>query len=139
MKALADRLPGGLTDLSSRATDRAWRGHAGSTSRDVEHLLRRLPQHSRKKPAGSRSTPFDLAAPADDAQIWEKALRKLRGHLMPPPGAPRPPQKEIDSFAAWMENTLDSHASGPKAGHVPIQRLNRTEYAETIKLWWAWA
>src|SRR5262249_48219055 len=22
----------------------------------------------------------------DDAQVWEKALRKLRGHQMPPPG-----------------------------------------------------
>src|SRR5258708_29490374 len=29
----------------------------------------------------------------DDAQVWEKALRKLRGHQMPPPGSPQPPQK----------------------------------------------
>src|SRR5262245_6760695 len=33
---------------------------------------------------------------ADDAQIWEKALRKLRGHQMPPPGSPQPPQKDVD-------------------------------------------
>src|SRR6476661_11072874 len=30
----------------------------------------------------------------DDAQIWEKALRKLRGHQMPPPGSPQPAQKD---------------------------------------------
>ena len=71
-------------------------------------------------------------------KIWEKALRKLRGHLMPPPGSPQPPQKDVDSFVAWMENTLDSaagdaHAKGPKAGYVPIQRLNRTEYAASVK------
>src|SRR5579883_179636 len=74
----------------------------------------------------------------DDAQIWEKALRKLRGHQMPPPGSPQPPQKDVDAFAAWMENSLDSaaadaHYKGPKAGYVPVQRLNRTEYAATVK------
>src|SRR5215813_5151397 len=26
----------------------------------------------------------------DDAQVWEKALRKLRGRQMPPPGSPQP-------------------------------------------------
>ncbi len=74
-----------------------------------------------------------MQTPADDAQIWEKALRKLRGHQMPPPGSPQPMQKDVDSFAAWMENTLDTHAKGPKAGYVPIQRLNRTEYAASVK------
>jgi len=74
----------------------------------------------------------------DDAQVWEKALRKLRGHQMPPPGSPQPPQKDVDSFVAWMENALDSaagdsHAKSPKAGYVPIQRLNRTEYAASVK------
>ena len=32
-----------------------------------------------------------------------------------------------------MENTLDTHAKGPTAGHVPIERLNRTEYAAAVK------
>jgi mono/diheme cytochrome c family protein len=76
---------------------------------------------------------LDLQTPADDAQIWEKALRKLRGHQMPPPGSPQPVQRDVDAFAAWMENTLDTHAKGPKAGFVPIQRLNRTEYAASVK------
>jgi hypothetical protein len=86
----------------------------------------------------------------DDAQVWEKALRKLRGHQMPPPGSPQPPQKDVDSFVVWMENALDSAAAdahyrgsasaearsikqGPKAGYVPVQRLNRTEYAASVK------
>ena len=76
---------------------------------------------------------LDLQAPADDAQIWEKALRKLRGHQMPPPGTPQPPQKDVESFVAWMSNTLDTHPKGPTAGYVPIQRLNRTEYAASVK------
>jgi len=76
---------------------------------------------------------MNLESPAESAQIWEKALRKLRGRLMPPPGNPQPPQKDIDSFVAWMENAIDSSAKGPKAGYVPIHRLNRTEYVASVK------
>ena len=89
--------------------------------------------NTRLRTAGIAFDGLDPQAAADDAQIWEKALRKLRGRLMPPPGAPQPSQKDIDSFTAWMENNLDTHAKGPRAGYVPIQRLNRTEYAATVK------
>jgi mono/diheme cytochrome c family protein len=88
---------------------------------------------TRAKIGGLALDGLDLGAAADDARIWEKALRKLRGHLMPPPGNPQPPQKDVESFVAWMENALDSHPKGPKAGYVPIQRLNRTEYAAAVK------
>ena len=81
---------------------------------------------------------LNLQAAGDDAQVWEKVLRKLRGHQMPPPGSPQPSQKDVDSFVAWMENALDSaagdsHAKGPRAGYVPVQRLNRTEYVASVK------
>jgi mono/diheme cytochrome c family protein len=89
--------------------------------------------NARLKTGGLALDGLDLAAPANDAQIWEKALRKLRGHQMPPPGLPQPKQQDADAFVAWMENTLDTHPKGPKAGYVPIQRLNRSEYAATVK------
>src|SRR5260221_570695 len=89
--------------------------------------------NARLKTGGLALDGLNLQAAADDAQTWEKALRKLRGHLMPPPGSPQPPLKDVDSFVAWMENTLDSHAKGTKAGHVPVERLNRTEYAAAVK------
>jgi mono/diheme cytochrome c family protein len=89
--------------------------------------------NSRAKVGGLALDGLNLQAAADNAEIWEKALRKLRGHLMPPPGSPQPAQKDVDSFVGWMENTLDSQARGPKAGHVPIQRLNRIEYAASVK------
>ena len=87
----------------------------------------------RVKSGGLALNGLNLQTPEENAQIWEKALRKLRGRLMPPPGNPQPAQKDIDSFSAWMENALDSRAKGPKAGYVPIQRLNRTEYAASVK------
>jgi mono/diheme cytochrome c family protein len=89
--------------------------------------------NTRAKVGGLSLDGLNLEAAADDAQVWEKALRKLRWNLMPPPGSPQPPQKDVESFVAWMENTLDTRAKGPKAGFVPIQRLNRTEYAATVK------
>jgi hypothetical protein len=93
--------------------------------------------NDRAKTGGLSLETLNLQAAADNADIWEKALRKLRGNQMPPPGSPQPPKKDVDSFVAWMENTLDSaagaNAKSPKAGYVPIQRLNRTEYAATVK------
>jgi mono/diheme cytochrome c family protein len=89
--------------------------------------------NTRMKSGGIAFDALDIQFPENDAQVWEKALRKLRGHLMPPPGNPQPPQKDVDSFVAWMENSLDSHPKGPTAGYVPVQRLNRTEYAASVK------
>ena len=89
--------------------------------------------NSRAKIGGLVLDGLDLRDAPDNAEIWEKTLRKLRGHLMPPPGSPQPTQKEVDSFVGWMENTLDTRGKGPGAGHVPIQRLNRTEYVASVK------
>jgi mono/diheme cytochrome c family protein len=85
------------------------------------------------KTGGLALDAVNLNAAADDAKTWEKVLRKLRGHLMPPPGNPQPPQKDVDAFTTWMENALDSHPKGPTAGYVPVERLNRTEYAASVR------
>ena len=66
-------------------------------------------------------------------EIFEKAIRKLRGRLMPPPGNAQPTQQEIDALVGWLENTLDESSKTHLAGHVPVQRLNRTEYANAVK------
>lgn len=89
--------------------------------------------NAKLKTGGIAFDTLDLQSAPDDAKTWEKAMRKLRGHLMPPPGAPQPQQKDVDSFVTWMETTLDAHPKGPSAGHVPIERLNRTEYVASIK------
>ncbi|MEY4641704.1 MAG: hypothetical protein RLZZ227_1698 [Pseudomonadota bacterium] len=68
-----------------------------------------------------------------DAEIWEAAIRKLRGGLMPPPGAERPPTEEIDQLASWLETTIDTAATDPAAGRVPLRRLNRREYGYAIR------
>jgi mono/diheme cytochrome c family protein len=89
--------------------------------------------NSRANTGGLALDGLNLQEAAANAEIWEKAIRKLSGHLMPPPGSPQPAQRDVDSFVGWMENTLDTNARGPKTGRVPIQRLNRTEYVASVK------
>ena len=69
----------------------------------------------------------------EHAEIFETAVRKLRGRLMPPPGSPQPAQQEIDALVSWLESSIDESSEAPVAGHVPVQRLNRTEYANAVK------
>jgi len=88
---------------------------------------------SQTKAGGLALDSMNLDKAADDALIWEKAVLKLRGRLMPPPGAKQPQQKDIDSFVAWMETKLDTNTKAPKAGHVGIHRLSRVEYAAAVK------
>jgi hypothetical protein len=76
---------------------------------------------------------LSLDAVGKDAQIWEKAVRKLRGRLMPPPGAKQPDQNEVDRLIGYLETKLDANTAIPKAGHTEVQRLSRTEYIAAVK------
>src|ERR1700738_114402 len=66
-------------------------------------------------------------------EIFEKVVRKLRGRQMPPPGIDQPSQQEVDVLIGWLESTLDKSGKAHLAGRVPVQRLNRTEYANAVK------
>jgi hypothetical protein len=69
-----------------------------------------------------------------DAETWEKAVRKLRGRLMPPAGNPQPDAQAVQSFVTWMEGNLDrAGAMRTDPGHVALHRLNRKEYANAIR------
>jgi uncharacterized protein DUF1592/uncharacterized protein DUF1588/uncharacterized protein DUF1585/uncharacterized protein DUF1587/uncharacterized protein DUF1595 len=68
-----------------------------------------------------------------DAEVWEKAIRKLRGHLMPPPGKPQPDAEARRSLVSFLETTLDAAAvDRPHVGRVGLHRLNRHEYANAV-------
>ncbi|HET9569622.1 MAG TPA: DUF1592 domain-containing protein [Vicinamibacterales bacterium] len=68
------------------------------------------------------------------AEVFEKAVRKLRGRVMPPPGARQPQSAAADSLIAWLETSLD-HAAGRKhvRDEVVLHRLNRKEYANAVR------
>src|SRR5256885_14886634 len=46
------------------------------------------------------------ASIAKDPELFEKAVRKLRGRVMPPPGAKQPDGKAVDSLGAWVAGSL---------------------------------
>jgi mono/diheme cytochrome c family protein len=66
--------------------------------------------------------------------VFEKAVRKMRGRVMPPPGSRQPDAAAIDSLVASVEDSLD-RTSG--SAHVPdrvvLHRLNRKEYANAVR------
>src|SRR5436190_7954194 len=71
---------------------------------------------------------------AADAAVWETAIRKLRGHLMPPPGEPRPSEARTAAFVRWLEESLDDAArAAPNPGAPALHRLNRAEYANAVR------
>ena len=90
--------------------------------------------NQRVKTAGLMFDAMDLVQVGKDAAVWEKAVRKLRGGMMPPPGAPRPEPAAVSSFVTWLENSLDkAAAANPNPGRVALHRLNRAEYANAIE------
>lgn len=69
----------------------------------------------------------------DDAQTWEKVVRKLRGRTMPPPGQRRPDDAQYTETVAWLEGVLDQAATGrPLPDPTGLHRLNRREYANAV-------
>jgi hypothetical protein len=74
---------------------------------------------------------FDPAHVHDDAEVWERVVRKLRAGMMPPAGMRRPDLATYKSMTSWLENELDRTAT-PYMPAPGLHRLNRTEYANAI-------
>ena len=85
------------------------------------------------KSGGMTLTKLDLAHPEQNAELAEKAIRKVRAGLMPPPGMPRPAGAAMKQFAASLETAIDQAAAlHPNPGRPALHRLNRTEYANSV-------
>ena len=91
--------------------------------------------HSDKGKSGGVSFEGITAASiAKDPELFEKAVRKLRGRVMPPPGARQPDGKAVDSLVAWLEDSLDKvPTQAYVTDQVVLHRLNRQEYANAVR------
>ena len=87
----------------------------------------------RVKSGGLALSGLNLDAVDRSAEIAEKVIRKLRGGLMPPAGAPRPDSRSAATFVSWLENEIDTKATVPHPGRVALRRLNRREYDNAIR------
>ena len=83
---------------------------------------------------------FDAAAFLDPGSLvsqregWERILEKLRAGEMPPKDIPRS-QAEIDALVKYVQGEFAKADRNikPDPGRVTARRLNRNEYANTIR------
>lgn len=70
-----------------------------------------------------------------DARRWTRLAARIREFEMPPKGAPMPSLEEREALTGWIDASLRREAcvAGPLAGPSLIRRLNRDEYAATIR------
>ncbi len=90
--------------------------------------------NDKAKTAGVSFDGITAASVGQNPELFEKAVRKLRGRVMPPPNAKQPESKAVDSLVTWLESSLDKV---PDQQHIPDQvvlhRLNRKEYENAIR------
>jgi len=91
--------------------------------------------HSDKaKMAGVSFEGVTAASIAEHPEVFEKAVKKVRGRVMPPPGAKQPDAKSADALVAFLEDTLDkSDTKQHIRDKIVLHRLNRKEYANAIR------
>jgi Protein of unknown function (DUF1592)/Protein of unknown function (DUF1588)/Protein of unknown function (DUF1585)/Protein of unknown function (DUF1587)/Protein of unknown function (DUF1595) len=90
--------------------------------------------NDKAKTGGASFEGITAASVGQNPELFEKAVRKLRGRVMPPPGAKQPDGRAVDSLVTWLEETLDKL---PNQAHISDQlvlhRLNREEYQNAVR------
>ncbi len=65
---------------------------------------------------------------------WWKVLKNVRAGLMPPHGEPKPSDAEQKEFVDAIKYSIFKiDPRSPDPGRLTVRRLNRTEYANTIR------
>jgi hypothetical protein len=92
--------------------------------------------HSTRMKAGNLVLAgVDVASVADNPELWEKVVRKLRNGLMPPAGSPRPDDATYQRLLSKLQDDLDAAAARrPDPGRAEVvHRLNRIEYSNAVR------
>jgi hypothetical protein len=93
--------------------------------------------HSGDKPKGKfrlDSLTHDFNDKAN-RERWLAVAEQVQSGAMPPKGKPRPPAKDVTALTQWISGRVESAEAARIAAHgrVPIRRLNRAEYENTVR------
>ena len=84
--------------------------------------------------AGLALDTVDPERVGDNAEVWEKVVRKLRTGMMPPSPRRRPDAATYASTVSYFETALDrAAAADPNPGRSAVHRLNRAEYTNAVR------
>ncbi len=76
----------------------------------------------------------DRAAVVRDKQVFEKVMKNLQTHEMPPEKKSQPTPEERDLITGWIQSEVfQCDCDHPDPGRVTLRRLNRVEYNNTIR------
>jgi len=93
--------------------------------------------HQDNAPAGGfrLSRMATEASLSTDAAKWLSLTRRVTNGEMPPKGAPAPLLEAREAFRNWVETSVRAKAcaTGILPGRTMIRRLNRDEYAATVR------
>ncbi|HEY6391568.1 MAG TPA: DUF1592 domain-containing protein [Bryobacteraceae bacterium] len=112
-----------------------WAGAAcGQTTASLVNQYCAGCHNNQVKSGGMTLAQLDLAHPDKNAELAEKVIHKVRAGMMPPPSMPRPDAAALKAFTTSLETAVDQAAAvHPNPGRPPLHRLNRTEYANSIR------
>ncbi|MGK0186594.1 MAG: hypothetical protein ACI9R3_002377 [Verrucomicrobiales bacterium] len=93
--------------------------------------------HEGTKPKGD----FEIGSLTDDFQDkanreqWLTVLEQLKSGDMPPEDKPRPPEEEVQAVVDWITGRAQRAEITQRSeeGRVVLRRLNRAEYANTMR------
>jgi len=71
----------------------------------------------------------------NNAGLWKEVMDQINSGAMPPKKKPRPNAQEAFEVASWVAQQLDetTKAAQGAGGRVPMRRMNRVEYANTVR------
>lgn len=93
--------------------------------------------HSEPKPKGDfliKNLSQDFADKENRLQ-WLEVVEQVKSGTMPPKGKPRPPAEDVRNVTEWITGRAAAAETARSAsqGRVALRRLNRAEYANTVR------
>ena len=106
-------------------------------AKDIRPILQKhcASCHAVKDPPGGVN-PLKALTTAEvqaDDKTWERILNAIKLGHMPPESAPQPTAEQRNFLVAGLQSILSGNCTTQDPGRVTIRRLNRAEYANTIR------